>query len=90
MAGTLYILQHHYLGLQIHKGSIYLNPSFPEQLSRLRLSLQHQYNDLQIEKTDYHLHITAVDSNSSSIRLVYQGEAMNLEPGASKSFTFLK
>jgi trehalose/maltose hydrolase-like predicted phosphorylase len=33
MAGTLYILQHHYLGLEIHKGRIYLNPSFPAQLS---------------------------------------------------------
>jgi trehalose/maltose hydrolase-like predicted phosphorylase len=86
MAGTLYILQHHYLGLQIHKGSIYLNPSFPEQLSHLRLSLQHHYNDLEIEKTDHHLHITAADSNPSSVTIVYQGEAMNLQPGASKSF----
>jgi trehalose/maltose hydrolase-like predicted phosphorylase len=91
MAGTLYILQHYYLGLQIYKGSIYLNPSFPEQLSHLRLSLQHQYNDLQndlqIEKTDHHLHLTAANSNPSSITIVYRGEATNLQPGGSLSFT---
>jgi trehalose/maltose hydrolase-like predicted phosphorylase len=42
IAGTLYILQYHYLGLEIDKGSIYLNPSFPAQLSYLRMSLKYQ------------------------------------------------
>lgn len=87
MAGTLYILQHHYLGLQVYKGSIYLNPSFPSQLSHLRVSLQHQYNDLLIEKTDHHLHLTAANANPSAMAIVYQGETMNIQPGSTLSFS---
>lgn len=90
MAGTLYILQHHYLGLQIHKGNIYLNPSFPTQLNHFRVSLQHQYNDLLIEKIDHHLHLTAANTNLSSIAIVYQGEMMNLEPGDAIVFVLSK
>jgi trehalose/maltose hydrolase-like predicted phosphorylase len=86
MAGTLYILQHHYLGLQLYKGSVYLNPFFPTQLQYLRVRLQYQYNDLLIEKTDHHLHLTAADCNPSSMAIVYQGEARNLQPGESINF----
>jgi trehalose/maltose hydrolase-like predicted phosphorylase len=86
MAGTLYILQHHYLGLWINRGKIYLNPAFPSQLTCLRVSLQHQYNDLLIEKTNHHLLLTAANTNPSSLAIVYQGEAIDLQPGDSLSF----
>jgi len=86
MAGTLYILQHHYLGLQVDRGKIYLNPSFPIPLKRLRVSFQLQSNEFQIEKIGDHLTVTAANTNQSSISIVYQGEAVNLQPGISLSF----
>jgi len=85
-AGTLYILQHCYLGLQISKGTIRLNPSFPEQLRYLRLRLQHHYNDVLIEKTDHQLQLTAPSSNPSSLAIAYQGKTVDLAPGNSLTF----
>jgi alpha,alpha-trehalase len=86
MAGTLYVLQHHYLGLLFCKGRIHLNPSFPSAIHRLRVSFQLQFNDFQIEKIGDRLNVSAASTNQSSISIVYQGEAVALQPGMSQSF----
>lgn len=89
MAGTLHLLQHHYLGLHACGGNICLNPSLPTSLKRFRVSLQHQGNDLEIEVIDSHLNVTASPINSSSVQIVCWGDVMDLQPGTSITFNLL-
>ncbi|AFZ20324.1 glycoside hydrolase family 65 protein [Allocoleopsis franciscana] len=86
MAGTLYVLQHHYLGLKVNRGRIYLNPSFPTSINHLRVSLQLQSNDFQIEKIGDRLNVAAASTNQSSVSIIYHGEMVDLQPGISLSF----
>ncbi|GAA6617972.1 glycoside hydrolase family 65 protein [Scytonema sp. NUACC26] len=83
MAGTLYILHYHYLGLRIQNGSIYLDPSLPTHLKRLSISLHHRSNDLQIEMIDNHLSISAASANTESVKVTCQGQTMDLQPDTS-------
>jgi trehalose/maltose hydrolase-like predicted phosphorylase len=87
MAGTVYIIQHHYLGLQVDRGKVYLNPSCPMDLDHLRVSFQLKANDLQIEKNGNQLKVTAPNQNQSSIPIIYQQETVNLQPGKTVFFT---
>lgn len=86
MAGTLHLLQHHYLGLNTYDGCIRLDPCLPTSLNRFRVSLQHQGNDLEIEVSDGHLSVIASPINSSSVQIVCWGDVINLQPGTSITF----
>ncbi len=89
MAGTLHLLQHHYLGLHAYASNICLDPSLPTSLKRFRVSLQHQGNDLEIEVIDNHLNLIASPINSSSVQIVCWGDVMDLQPGTSITFNLL-
>lgn len=89
MAGTLHLLEHHYLGVHTYDGNIRLEPSLPTSLNRLRVSLQHRGNDLEIEVIDTHLSITASPINSSSIQVICWGDVMDLQPSTSITFNLL-
>ena len=64
-------------------GSVYLDPSFPVCLNRLRVSLHHRRSDLQIEMMGNHLSVTAASANMESVKVICQGQATDLQPGAS-------
>ncbi|MFN6565707.1 glycoside hydrolase family 65 protein [Dendronalium sp. ChiSLP03b] len=83
MAGTLHMLHHCYLGLCARDAILYLQPSFPAHLNRLRVNLNHQGNDLQIEITAKHLGITAAPDNRESVKIICQGQVANVQPGTS-------
>jgi trehalose/maltose hydrolase-like predicted phosphorylase len=83
MAGTLHILYHCYLGLQIRRNTLYLNPSLPSDLNRLRVALNHQGNDLTIELTGKHVRLSADPENRNAIEIVCQEQVATLQPGAS-------
>lgn len=83
MAGTLHILHHCYLGLYPCHETLYLNPSLPSHLERLRVSLNHQGNDLQIEIAKNHLSITAAPENREAVKIICQDQTVAVQPGAS-------
>ncbi|MEH2080008.1 MAG: hypothetical protein V7K89_08315 [Nostoc sp.] len=89
MAGTLHLLQHHYLGLHAYGSNICLDPYLPTSLNRFCVSLQHQGNDLEIEVIDSHLNVTASPINLSSVQIVCWGNVMDLQPGTSITFNLL-
>jgi len=81
MAGTVHILQHHYLGLRIHNSSICLDPSIPLSLRQFRMNFEFRDNDLEIEAVEDCLKITASSLNLSPVQVVCRGEAQKLQPG---------
>jgi trehalose/maltose hydrolase-like predicted phosphorylase len=81
MAGTVHLLQHHYLGLRIHDNSICFDPSIPSSLRQLRMSIEFRDNDLKIEVTEDCLRITASALNLSPVQVVCRGDAKALQPG---------
>jgi trehalose/maltose hydrolase-like predicted phosphorylase len=83
MAGTLYILHHHYLGLRIQNDSIYFEPSLPTHVKQLCISLHHRGSDLYIEMVDSYLSISAASANLGSVKVICQGQAMDLQPDTS-------
>ncbi|WP_428850558.1 glycoside hydrolase family 65 protein [Nostoc sp. ChiQUE02] len=89
MAGTLHLLQHHYLGLHAYGGKICLDPYLPTSLNRFRVSLQHQGNDLEIEVIDSNLNVIASPINSSSVQIICRGDVMDLQPGTSITINLL-
>lgn len=83
MAGTLHLLRHHYLGLQIRDRALHLDPAFPKPLDRFCLNLHHQGNDLKIERVENSLSITSAIENSESVNIFCRNQLTNLQPGQS-------
>lgn len=86
MAGTVLLLQHHYLGLRIHNNRICLDPSLPSSLRQFCMSFEFRDNDLKIEVTEGCLKVIASALNSSSVPVNCQGEASELAPGDTITF----
>ncbi|MEH1834144.1 MAG: glycosyl hydrolase family 65 protein [Nostoc sp.] len=56
---------------------------FVSNLNWLRVNLNHQGNDLQIEITQKHLGITSAPENSKSVKIICKGQVATVQPGTS-------
>lgn len=89
MAGTLSVLQHHYLGLSVQRGTLCLEPSLPEALSLLCFGIHFRQNELELELSPYHLTVTSAVANLESVEVMCSGQERGLEPGESVTFELL-
>jgi trehalose/maltose hydrolase-like predicted phosphorylase len=56
-AGSIDILQRHYLGLRAHNGVPWIDPAMPEAPGPVRLDLQFRCNELEVEAAGNRLQI---------------------------------
>ncbi|MEO3859910.1 glycosyl hydrolase family 65 protein [Acrocarpospora sp. B8E8] len=87
MAGTLDLMQRCYLGLEVHHGSLYLNPLLPDRLVTLSLPIRVQGASLSIEVDHDQARITRADDGPAHLRVTVRGKSAMLERGAGHTFS---
>ena len=81
MAGTLDVLQRHYLGLHVRDDALFIHPSPPAALGPVRMRLQHRSEFLMIEWTGSMLVVIADPANRAALAMIHDGERRLLAPG---------
>ena len=90
MAGTVYLLQHHYLGLSAEKGALRVEPALPEALGSLSMDVRYRHNELRLEATDDQLTVSSAASNAEVIKVISGEQEQQLRPSESVTFDLQK
>lgn len=81
MAGTLDVLQRHYLGIRVDQNDLVLTPSVPEQLGPVGMCLRHGGALLQLDWNGRTLQVTADASNQAPVPIRTETQVEALNPG---------
>jgi trehalose/maltose hydrolase-like predicted phosphorylase len=84
-AGTIQVLQSHYLGLNVQRDALCVNPAVPEALGRICLNIHYRGSELRLEATATHLKVSSASGNAR-VTVVCRGQRRELEPGATATF----
>jgi alpha,alpha-trehalase len=84
-AGTIQVLQNHYLGLNVQRDALCVNPAVPEALGRICLDIHYRGSELRLEATITYLKISSASGNERGT-VVCRGQRKELEPGATATF----
>ena len=84
MAGTVDLVQRAFTGLETRDEVLWLDPSIPEELTRLRFKLRYRRHwGLEVEITRNLIRISAPPADVHPIRVGIKGEIVELPAGAS-------
>jgi trehalose/maltose hydrolase-like predicted phosphorylase len=86
MAGSLDVLQRHYLGIGFEIDGIRLDPAPPAELGPVRLGFQYRREDFLLEWTGSRLRLEAASSNAASVTVRRGAKRETLRPGTSIAF----
>jgi trehalose/maltose hydrolase-like predicted phosphorylase len=82
MGGSIDILQRRYLGIQVCANGLSFDPSCPQQLCRLRLTICYRGQYLDVENLPEGLRVFSHADNRSAIELQCHGRHSTLKAGA--------
>jgi trehalose/maltose hydrolase-like predicted phosphorylase len=82
MAGSIDVIQRHYLGLGFELGAIKLDPAPPPELGPVKLAFEYRQDDFTLEWTGSLLKIVASPDNRASARVRHHGRSEMLAPAA--------
>jgi len=86
MAGTVYLLQHHYLGLSAERDALRVEPALPAALGGLAMDVRYRHNELRLEATGARLSARSAPSNAEVVKVVCGTQVRELKPGESVTF----
>lgn len=86
MAGTVDLLQRCYTGIETRENVLWLNPSLPEQLRRLKLHIRYRGHSLELAVTQGELSISALRGTTEAVQVGFAGEVHPLATGETRSF----
>jgi trehalose/maltose hydrolase-like predicted phosphorylase len=81
MAGSIDVIQRHYLGLGFDLEAIKLDPALPRELGPVKLAFEYRQDDFTLEWTGSVLKITASPSNRATATVRHHGQSELLAPG---------
>ncbi|HZU91933.1 MAG TPA: glycoside hydrolase family 65 protein [Stellaceae bacterium] len=82
MAAVLAVVQRHYLGLDLKREAIRLDPAPPPELGPIRLDFRYRQDDFRLDWDGSQLRITAAASNRASAAVGYGARLKTIRPGA--------
>jgi trehalose/maltose hydrolase-like predicted phosphorylase len=82
MAGSIDVIQRHYLGLGFELDAIKLDPAPPSKLGPVKLAFEYRQEDFTLEWTGSRLKIAASPDNRTSARVRHHGRYEILPPAA--------
>jgi alpha,alpha-trehalase len=83
MAGTVDLVQRGFTGIETREGVLWLDPSLPEELKRLRLKIRYRRHwGLEIEVTGDRIRVSARPADVHPMKLGIRGEIIELRAGA--------
>ena len=81
MAGTIDILQRCYTGLDVHAGTLVLNPVLPDQIKRLHTNISYRGHHLDIRISADAITVASAPGQAAPIPLTLAGRTVRLRPG---------
>jgi len=81
MAGTVDILQRCYTGLEFHDDVVYLNPSIPEGLPTLSMTIKYRGKCFDIALSSETMIVVSRECELQATRVSFRGATYPLEPG---------
>nr|WP_255651169.1 glycosyl hydrolase family 65 protein [Cesiribacter sp. SM1] len=86
MGGTLGVLQHHYLGIEITSGTFMINPALPKGLEWVKLSLQFHGVNIECEVSRSRLTLRSREEEAETIKVGHKNHVKELAAGATVIF----
>ncbi len=86
MAGTVDLIQRCYSGIEFRDNVIWLNPSLPDEISRLKMKVQYRAQWFYLELKHSCVTISCTDCPGGSSRIGYNGKVYEMQPGNRISF----
>jgi len=86
MAGTVDIIQRCYAGIEPRREALWLNPSLPESLKKMRFHMHYRGHSIEIEITHTKLRVVSKFSTEEKIQIKFHDQLYTLEPGEIKEF----
>jgi len=90
MAGTVDLIQRCYLGLEVHRNVLFLDPNFPGEIHRLKTCLWFRRQSLDIEVTKDKLKICSRQLTADPITVAYRGLFHMVSPGSCYEFRLVR
>ena len=86
MAGSIDVIQRHYLGLGFEPGVIKLDPAPPRELGPVKLKFAYRQDNFTLHWTGSVLKIAASPSNRARVTVRYRGKCATLVPDAELTY----
>lgn len=86
MAGSVDLLQRCFTGLETRRDTLWLNPSWPEELGRLETDVVYRTVPLTLRVHGDRVLVSSDPSAAASVRVGCRGKAVVLEPGDTAGF----
>jgi trehalose/maltose hydrolase-like predicted phosphorylase len=81
MGGSIDILQRRYLGIEVRRDGLSIDPCVPPQLGRVRLSLQYRGASILVAHMGDRMQLHAAAENPMPISVLFRGTRLRLSPG---------
>ena len=86
MAGTVDLIQRCFTGIETRGGVLWLNPSLPVELKRIKLNLHYRQHELDLDVTQNCIRVSIKPSYEKSIQLGIVSKVYQLKPGEVREF----
>jgi alpha,alpha-trehalase len=90
MAGTVDILQRCYTGIEARGGMLHLDPSLPDELTRLEMRIRYRRQVLDVDVDHERLRLTSHHFTAMPILIAYRGHVREMSPGSTVVFKLVK
>ncbi len=84
MAGSVDLIQRCYTGMVTREDVLWLNPSIPDAISSLEMTLRYRGHSLNLRLTRKLLEVRALEGNASAIRIGFLDEVHPIAAGETK------
>ncbi|KPP98875.1 glycosyl hydrolase family 65 protein [Marinobacter sp. HL-58] len=90
MAGTVDLIQRCYLGLEVQGDVLFLNPTLPDEIHRLKTCLWYRRQKLDLEVTKDRLRVSSRQLTADPVTIAYRGLFHAVSPGSHYQFRLIK
>jgi alpha,alpha-trehalase len=86
MAGTVDLAQRGYAGLVMHRDVLWLNPSLPEKLKRLKMCIRYRGHTLDLDINREKIKATAHRTGAGATKIGIVDKVFRIKPGQTREF----
>ena len=86
MGGTLWVLQHHYLGIDVAGGVLRIDPRLPPQLGRVMISLLFRGVRVSCEASSSRVRLRSLHNEADTVEVSYLSQTKQLSAGETLEF----
>lgn len=86
MGGTLYVLQHHFMGIRATSDGLEVKPSLPAALGKVRMRLFYRGVEIECEAEGSKVVLRSVQSGAEQVKVRYRKKIEILRGGGAVSF----